>query len=156
MIYPQLTQANVRVIGIGLEELGLEEFVQGKYFDGDIYIDTDKKSFTSLNYRKHNYLSIVPTLIAKVARNALSRAKIYGIEGNMKGDGFQMGGLIVVAAKGEKILFEFRQENPADHATNHDILQSLGLPTEDMPVNSASESSPPEVECNEVCEMPKK
>ena len=89
----------------------------------ELFIDTDKKSFTALSYRKHSYLSIVPTLIAKVARNALSRSKLLNIDGNMKGDGFQMGGLLVVAAKGEKILFEFRQENPAEHATNHDILQ---------------------------------
>ena len=41
----------------------------------------------------------------------------------MSGDGFQNGGLIVVEAKGEKVLFEFRQDNPADHATNSAILE---------------------------------
>lgn len=44
----------------------------------------------------------------------------------MKGDGFQNGGLLVVAPKGEKVLFEFRQENPADHAENSDILKVSG------------------------------
>ena len=92
-------------------------------FISELYIDSNKKSFTALKYRKHTFLSIMPTLVAKIARNALSRAKQVDIQGNMKGDGFQMGGLLVVAAKGEKILFEFRQDNPAEHATNHDILQ---------------------------------
>lgn len=31
---PHLAKANVRLIGIGLEELGVEEFIEGKFFDG--------------------------------------------------------------------------------------------------------------------------
>lgn len=34
LLAPQLTQANVRLIGIGLEELGVEEFIEGRFFDG--------------------------------------------------------------------------------------------------------------------------
>ena len=33
-IYPHLVEAKVRLIGIGLEELGVQEFINGKYFDG--------------------------------------------------------------------------------------------------------------------------
>jgi prostamide/prostaglandin F2alpha synthase len=31
---PQLDANNVRMVGVGLEELGVEEFVEGKFFDG--------------------------------------------------------------------------------------------------------------------------
>lgn len=51
------------------------------------------------------------------------QAKELGIKGDMKGDGFQNGGLLVVAGKGEKVLYEFKQDNPADHAENATILK---------------------------------
>lgn len=35
----------------------------------------------------------------------------------------QTGGLLVVSPKGEKVLYEFKQENPADHAENAAILK---------------------------------
>ena len=31
---PHLDANNVRMVGVGLEELGVEEFVKGKFFDG--------------------------------------------------------------------------------------------------------------------------
>ncbi len=40
----------------------------------------------------------------------------------MRGDGFQNGGLLVVE-KGGKVLYTFIQENPADHASNEDVLK---------------------------------
>lgn len=33
-IKPQLDAHNVRLVGIGVEELGAEEFIEGKYFSG--------------------------------------------------------------------------------------------------------------------------
>ena len=51
------------------------------------------------------------------------QGKAWKVGGDMKGDGFQNGGLLVVAPKGERVLFEFKQNNPADHAENSDILQ---------------------------------
>ena len=46
------------------------------------------------------------------------------VGGDMRGDGFQNGGLLVVE-KGGKVLYSFIQENPADHAQNEDILQVI-------------------------------
>ena len=45
-----------------------------------------------------------------------------GVGGDLKGDGYQNGGLLVVG-KGGKLLYSFVQENPADHAANEDILK---------------------------------
>lgn len=44
----------------------------------------------------------------------------------MAGDGYQQGGTIVVD-KGGKLLFEFVQENFAEHAEPNSILKSLGI-----------------------------
>jgi hypothetical protein len=34
LLSPRLSQENVRLVGIGLEELGVEEFVEKKFWDG--------------------------------------------------------------------------------------------------------------------------
>ncbi|KAK4292056.1 hypothetical protein Pmani_035153 [Petrolisthes manimaculis] len=149
-----MTQANVRLIGIGLEELGVEEFIEGKFFDGELYIDKEKKSFKDLNFKRHGVLSLIPALVAKVARKAVQKAKELGVGGDMKGDGFQNGGLLVVAGKGKKVLYEYKQDNPADHAENADILKALGLEAEatvtgvDMKVT--------DLECEDACALPSK
>ena len=39
----------------------------------------------------------------------------------------QTGGLIIVAAGGEKVLFSFKQKSPGDHVDNDVILNALGI-----------------------------
>jgi prostamide/prostaglandin F2alpha synthase len=48
------------------------------------------------------------------------------VTGDIKGDGFQQGGALVVD-KGGKSLFEFVQLEASDHISHEDILKSLGL-----------------------------
>jgi len=33
-LYPSLKENNIRLIGIGVDEVGLENFIEGKYFPG--------------------------------------------------------------------------------------------------------------------------
>ncbi|KAG7172875.1 prostamide/prostaglandin F synthase-like [Homarus americanus] len=159
LLTPQLAQAGVRLIGIGLEEIGVEEFIAGKFFDGELYIDSDKKSFKALNYKKLGFLNMVPALLSRVAREAVRKGKEWAVGGDMKGDGFQNGGLLVVALKGEKVLYEFKQENPADHAENSAIVKALGLEEvkQTQEVDRAQDgTNVTDLECEEVCAMPPK
>ena len=41
---PIFKENNVRLVGVGLEPLGLEEFIEGKFFDGG-----EKLKFTNLS-----------------------------------------------------------------------------------------------------------
>ena len=43
----------VKLVGIGLESLGAEEFVKNKYFAGDVYIDDKRKSYKDLNFKRY-------------------------------------------------------------------------------------------------------
>lgn len=159
LLSPQLAQANVRLIGIGLEEIGVEEFIAGKFFVGELYIDSDKKSFKDLNYKKLSVLGLIPALLARVARDAIRKGKEWAVGGNMKGDGLQNGGLLVVGPKGEKVLYEFKQDNPADHAENSAIAKALGLEFSESPVEASKAqdgTSVTDLECEEVCAMPPK
>jgi hypothetical protein len=46
---------------------------------------------------------------------------------NLKGDGLQNGGTLVVTKGGTTILLDFRQDNPADHVKNENVLKALGI-----------------------------
>jgi len=154
-LQPALAAAGCRLVGVGLEELGVEEFVAGGYFTGELYVDTDKQSFKALGFKKLGLLALGPAILAKVARSAYSKAKSRGITGDMKGDGLQNGGLLVVGSEGPKVLFEYRQENPADHPDQDLILKALGIDRSAATTNPKPQN-PPTVECSEdVCVLKK-
>ena len=48
------------------------------------------------------------------------------LSNDLKGDGFQNGGALVVA-KGGKLLYEYRQENVADHISKEEIVRAFGI-----------------------------
>jgi len=133
------------MIGVGVEELGVEEFVAGKFFDGELYIDTQKKSYQDLGFRRLGFFSAIGSVLGKLGRAMISEAKSKGIEGNLKGDGMQNGGTIIVAAGG-KVLLTYKQESPADHVALEDVLKALDI-SADMPEGAAS-SEP--AECKDV------
>jgi len=144
-IAPVLSQANVTLVGVGLEPLGVEEFVEKKFWVGELYINEDKKAFENIGFKRFSLFSLPKLMLAKVARDAISRRKEKGITGNMSGDGFQNGGLLIV--KEGKIIYSFIQENPADHASNEDILKALNIEvdtvSETYATNSPAASSEP-------------
>jgi len=139
LLSPVLSQANVKLIGVGLEPLGVEEFVEQKFWAGELYIDEDKKAFKDLGFKTFSIFSLPRLMLAKVARDAMFKGKERGLGGNMKGDAYQNGGLIIV--KEGKIIYSFIQENPADHASNADILKALNMNV-DLPTFVAQTSTP--------------
>ncbi|CAG0922505.1 unnamed protein product [Notodromas monacha] len=129
VIHPQLKAHNVRLIGIGLEQLGVEEFLEKRFFSGELYVDEKKKNYADLGYKRHGYFSILTALISRAARAMISRVKQEGVEGNFAGDGLQTGGTLIVE-RGGKVLLDFKQDNPADHVEPAKILEILGIKSE--------------------------
>jgi prostamide/prostaglandin F2alpha synthase len=52
------------------------------------------------------------------------QGKAVNVGGDMKGDGLQNGGALIVGPGG-KMLLSFRQEGPAEHISNSKILQVI-------------------------------
>ena len=68
IIKPLLAANGVNLVAVGLEQLGVEEFIERKFFDGgmlnmalihnsiiiitDLYIDEIQKSYKDLNYKR--------------------------------------------------------------------------------------------------------
>jgi prostamide/prostaglandin F2alpha synthase len=40
------------LIGIGVEKLGVEDFIRGKFFSGELFIDESRASYQALGFAK--------------------------------------------------------------------------------------------------------
>lgn len=114
------------MVGVGLEELGVEEFVEGKFFDGELYIDQKKEAYSSLGFKRLGFFAAVGSIFGRKGKELIAEAKLLSIGGNLAGDGYQTGGTLVVD-KGGKVLLEFKQDGPADHVENSAVLAALGI-----------------------------
>lgn len=72
--------------------------------------------------------------------NLLFQSRSDGLPGNLKGNGLQTGGTLIVSKGGTKILIDYRQTNPADHVANSEILKALGIADVPEDNNTASNS----------------
>ncbi len=123
---PALKENNVRLVGVGVEKFGVEEFIEGKFFDGDLFVDAKKESYKAMGYGRMGMLKIASSLLSAKWKSANAQAKKMGLGGDLKGDGYQNGGALVVDAGG-KTLLAYVQEDAADHVENEKILEALGI-----------------------------
>ena len=93
-----------------MEPLGLEEFLEGKFFDGELYVDEKKDSFKKMGFKRMSFLQLFPAVFSKKSREAQAKAKSMELGGNLAGDGYQNGGCLVVGAGGAPVMFTFKQE----------------------------------------------
>jgi prostamide/prostaglandin F2alpha synthase len=54
---------------------------------------------------------------------------------DLKGDGYQNGGTMIITKGGEKVLLDYRQENAADHVDPDEILKALGISPDELASN---------------------
>uniref|UniRef100_A0AAY4CUB1 Prostamide/prostaglandin F synthase n=1 Tax=Denticeps clupeoides TaxID=299321 RepID=A0AAY4CUB1_9TELE len=123
-----LSANGVGLIGIGPEETGLQEFKDGGFFKGEVYIDEKKQCYKDLGFKRYNALSVVPAALGKKVREISSKASTDGIQGNFAGDLLQSGGMLIVSKGGEKVLLHFIQDSPGDHVPLEDIAKATGIP----------------------------
>ena len=117
----------MRLIGVGLETLGVEEFLEGKFFDGELFVDESKESFQRMGFKQLSYLEVLPSVFSNKAAGAFLTAIGMNVGGNIYGDGFQNGGCLVVGSGGSPTLYTFKQLDPTDHPENEQILKALGI-----------------------------
>ncbi|XP_015519828.1 prostamide/prostaglandin F synthase-like [Neodiprion pinetum] len=122
-----LKEHNVKLIGVGVEDFDSQEFVDGKFFKGELYVDIDKKTYAGLGFKRYNYFSVIASLFSGESRAAINKGRELKVSGNYKGDGLQNGGALVVK-EGGKLLYSFKQDGPAQHVKNSKFLEVLGIP----------------------------
>jgi len=121
-----LSENNTKLVGIAPEKFGLEEFQEGKYFAGELYLDESKKSYVEMGFTRFSFLGSLGAAIASSTRKMVNEAKNIGISGNIKGDTRQLGGMLIVKQGGEQIFY-YKQVEASDYVKNSDILKVLGI-----------------------------
>ncbi|XP_030585708.1 prostamide/prostaglandin F synthase [Archocentrus centrarchus] len=124
---PDLKANGMALVGVGPEEFGLQEFKQGGFFKGSLYVDEQKKCYKDLHFKRYTALSVVPAALGKKVRDVAAKASAEGIQGNFSGDLLQSGGMLIVAKGGEKVLLHFIQDSPGDYVRLEDISKALGF-----------------------------
>ncbi|KAK2861948.1 hypothetical protein Q5P01_001481 [Channa striata] len=124
---PDLQASGIALVGIGPEEVGLKEFIEGGFFKGSIYVDEPKKCYKDLCFKRYTALSVVPAALGKKVRDVAAQASAEGIKGNFSGDLLQSGGMLIVDKGGEKVLLHFIQDSPGDHVPLEDIAKAVGV-----------------------------
>lgn len=124
---PDLKASGVSLVGIGPEEFGLQEFKDGGFFKGAIFVDEKKKCYKDLRFKRYTALSVVPAALGKKVRDISSKANAAGIQGNFSGDLLQSGGMLIVDKGGEKVLLHFIQDSPGDLVPLEEISMAVGV-----------------------------
>jgi len=127
-ILEKLEKNNVKMVAFGHEEVGLQDFLDGKFWKGEVYIDEGKACYSALGYKRYNAVSILTTVFTSGGRAKTDEAKRMNVGGDITtGDGKQNGGLLVIEKGGEKVLLNFAQGSPDQAVPNDDILKALGI-----------------------------
>ncbi|KAJ0023825.1 hypothetical protein NQD34_003724 [Periophthalmus magnuspinnatus] len=124
---PDLKASGVSLVGVGPEEFGLQEFKEGGFFKGAIFVDEKKKCYKDLGFKRYTALSVVPAALGKKVRDISSKANAAGIQGNFSGDLLQSGGMLIVNKGGEKVLLHFIQDSPGDMLPLEEISKAVGI-----------------------------
>ena len=53
----------VKLVGIGLEELGAEDFADGNFLAGDVFVDEKKQCYQDLGFRRCVYCYVYVVLL---------------------------------------------------------------------------------------------
>lgn len=121
-----MDENNVRFIGIGFDSRFVKPFVQEGFFSGELYLDKDMECYKALNYQRFSFFDLMKRLLSFNFKTRKAKADGMNIKGDMKGDGFQNGGALIVD-KGGKQIFEYIQEDASIQITEEQILNALKI-----------------------------
>ena len=110
-LHPILKKNNVGFVGVGLERLGVEEFQKGNFFSGDLFVDQGKKAYQRLNLPNLGWIKGITSIFSRSTKSWNEETKKMGVEGNLKGDGFQLGATYVLGPKDGKVWLAHPQKD---------------------------------------------
>ncbi|KAJ9052760.1 hypothetical protein DSO57_1031038 [Entomophthora muscae] len=123
---PEFDAMKIKLIAIGFENVGLEDFLSGGYWDWEILIDNERSVHTALDLKKVPVSTGLKDLMSSATRAAIAAANKAGIQGDLKGDGFQLGGTFVIEKGTGELLYEFRQVGAGSYTSLKEIYMSCG------------------------------
>jgi prostamide/prostaglandin F2alpha synthase len=128
---PELEAVGGRIVAIGCQMEGVAEFIEGKYIDGQVWVNEDASVFKALGLQRYGVFEAYGLLHPEMWE-AGSRASSRGFIGDLKGDGFQRGATFLVipdssAPEGGVCVFDHRMGSMGDHPDVGEISKLLKL-----------------------------
>ncbi|KAJ9054196.1 hypothetical protein DSO57_1017159 [Entomophthora muscae] len=123
---PEFEFLGIRLVAIGFERVGLEDFIAGGFWEWELFIDTERSIYTALNLHKVSVSTGLRNMVSASTLAATAAAHRAGIFGDLRGDDFQLGGTFVVERATGKLLYEYRQKFAASYASIRDIYALCG------------------------------
>lgn len=117
---PKFDELNAKLICVGYEDVGAQEFLDGKFWQGELLVDQPHAVFQALGTRKVGLWTLgSPSVVS-----ALSKAMRMGIPKNFEGSTLDgtLGGTYVVS-NGE-FVYEYQNQDFGDHAPGEEVLQA--------------------------------
>jgi hypothetical protein len=108
---PELDAKGIRLIAVAGEHLGHDEFVP-EHWKSDMFFDIDKKSMWPIlgsGTGSGAVGGIASYATGGVVAKNMKRTKDKGITGNLKGEGLKLGGVWVLGAGTQGLLFEHQE-----------------------------------------------
>ncbi len=118
-----------KVYGIGIDEIGYQQFAAEKYFNHEVFINRNKTIYEALKFKKPGILSCFGFCVKNVFKKQEEYTKRHRNK-NMKPEFYskqdftQMGGSFLINSKGE-VLLEHVDSFYGDHAKEEDIVQAI-------------------------------
>lgn len=116
----------MRFIAIGFDTRFVQPFVEGQFWKGELYVDSEKEAYNALQLPTFSWWDLAKYVISAKWRTKYSEIKERGLTNDMKGDGFQNGGAMIVD-KGGKLLYEYRQEDASEQISSEEIFKALNI-----------------------------
>ncbi|KAJ9080386.1 hypothetical protein DSO57_1025595 [Entomophthora muscae] len=129
---PEFDALDIKLIAIGFENVGLNDFLSGGYWDWEILVDNERNVHTSLDLKKVPVSVGLKDLMSSATRAAIMAATKAGIQGDFKGDGFQLGGTFVVEKATSKLLYAYRQVGAGSYSSLKEVYESCGGDPEEV------------------------
>ncbi|EFA74551.1 hypothetical protein PPL_00049 [Heterostelium album PN500] len=125
---PKLDRMGIALIAIGFERVGLEDFIAGGFFNGEIYIDRSRSVYRALSLKRMGFWDTTIGLMDPRLSVYRKEAKEKGLPSNFRGDGLQLGATLVVGPKPQGAHYDFRQKNFLDVFDLNKILKACKQP----------------------------
>mmetsp|Transcript_57875 Transcript_57875/g.134839 ORF Transcript_57875/g.134839 Transcript_57875/m.134839 type:complete len:156 (-) Transcript_57875:53-520(-) len=135
---PQFDELGTNLVLVGYEDVGAQEFLDGGYWQGEVFVDAPHAVFKALSTRSAGLWTLAtPSVIA-----GIRRATAMGIHANQKGSNLDptLGGTYVV--NDGNFVYEYQHDTFADHAPGAEVLQAckhLVLKEGEMPAGKPSD-----------------
>jgi len=115
-----LDKAGVRLCAVVHEDLGTQVQDFRPFFQGPIYLDKER-----IFYGPRHRWMFLSGFVRLSVWQSLMRATSKGIENNLDGEGRLLGGVFVVGADEQGVLFEHRESEWGHHANLTEVMEAV-------------------------------